>query len=59
MGRMNWNISSALSGVALFLLLNIYVALARRDVVAFDETLVGLWIRTKKQKLRRELTDDL
>ncbi|MCY3874263.1 MAG: hypothetical protein OXF88_08220 [Rhodobacteraceae bacterium] len=42
----------------LFLLLDIYVAFARRDAATFDETLLGLWIRTKKWKLRRELDDD-
>ena len=31
----------------LFLLLNIYVALARRDAETFDESLFGLRIRTK------------
>ena len=46
------------TATVLFLLLNIYVALARRDAVTFDETLLGLWIRTKKQKLRKELEGD-
>ena len=48
----------AVTVLVLFLLLNIYIALARRDAGAFDETLIGLWIRTKKQKLRRELGED-
>ncbi len=48
----------ALAVFILVLLLNIYVALARRDPVTFDETLLGLWIRTKKQKLRKELEGD-
>ena len=53
-----WEDVMEIIGLMCFFILNLYVCITRYEREENEESLFGLWIRTKKQKLRRELKDE-